>query len=204
MALTDDELRRLRAGFPVKKQERDGQRGCGLFVVDVQAPSSVVMRCLQEFERYPQVIPVVREATVRARGREQDGCIDTLMNYKVSKFWLNISVRHVVDSEAGKISFDLDQSSNKVVLKEASGVWHVEPSPESGKTRVWLQVALRASRVVPHWIVDYAAERALRRATAWLKPHVEDLTRRQGSWRGQRSESQQGFLGASQRILRTA
>lgn len=27
------------------------------------------------------------------------------------------------------------------------------------------------------WLVDYAAERALKRATAWLKPHVE-----QQSW----------------------
>lgn len=42
-------------------------------------------------------------------------------------------------------------------------------------SRVWLRVDLCAASWLPHWLIDYASERALTRATAWLKPNVEQL-----------------------------
>jgi len=40
-------------------------------------------------------------------------------------------------------------------------------------TRVWLLCDLQVSRALPSFIVDYAAQRAMPRATTWLKPQVE-------------------------------
>lgn len=44
-------------------------------------------------------------------------------------------------------------------------------------TRVWLICELRVSHMLPSFIVDYAARRAMPRATAWLKPQVETASK---------------------------
>jgi hypothetical protein len=44
-----------------------------------------------------------------------------------------------------------------------------------GYTRVYLLASLQISRALPTFIVDYAAVRAMPRATTWLKPEVEAL-----------------------------
>jgi hypothetical protein len=38
---------------------------------------------------------------------------------------------------------------------------------------VWLLCEVKVSRALPSWITDYAAKRAMPRATTWLKPQVE-------------------------------
>jgi hypothetical protein len=48
-----------------------------------------------------------------------------------------------------------------------------------GYTRVYLLASLQISRALPTFIVDYAADRAMPRATTWLKPEVEGLAK---SW----------------------
>lgn len=48
-------------------------------------------------------------------------------------------------------------------------------SRHKGVTRVYLIAGLQISRVLPKFIVDYAAERAMPRATKWLRPEVEAL-----------------------------
>lgn len=46
-----------------------------------------------------------------------------------------------------------------------------------GWTRVYLLCEVQISRALPTFIVDYAADRAMPRATTWLKPHVEEAAR---------------------------
>jgi hypothetical protein len=48
-------------------------------------------------------------------------------------------------------------------------------SRHKGVTRVYLLAGLQISRALPKFIVDYAAERAMPRATKWLRPEVEAL-----------------------------
>jgi len=169
--------------------------GSGMVVVDVNAPPAVVLECLGSFEEYPQMIPVVRRAEVLSR-TSAEGTTLARLNYRLSRFWLSVSVAHAVDPSAGAVRFDLDPSSSKHVLREASGSWHVEQAPgdHPGRSRVWLRVMLRASAVLPHWLLDYASERALRRASSWLRPHVERLWRRRQVaqlWREGRPRSRQ-------------
>jgi len=176
-SLTDADLEQLQSGLPVQKQERDGPTGSGLVVFEVHAPPSLVAECLESFEHYQEMIPVVRQAEVVSRTPMTQGIMLARLKYRISKFWLNLSVVHRVDRTKGTIQFDLDESCSKVVVQQASGFWQVEQAPggHPSKTRIWLRATLRASSLLPHWIIDYAAARALRRATAWLKPHTESL-----------------------------
>mmetsp|Transcript_13062 Transcript_13062/g.37237 ORF Transcript_13062/g.37237 Transcript_13062/m.37237 type:complete len:362 (+) Transcript_13062:17-1102(+) len=176
-SLTDADLEQLKSGLPVQKQERDGPTGSGLVVVEVDAPPSVVLECLESFERYHEMIPVVRQAELVSRTPMAQGNTLARLNYRISKFWLNLSVVHKIDRTKGTVHFDLDKTCSKVVLQQASGFWQVEQAPggHPSRTRIWLRATLRASSLLPHWVVDYAAERALRRATSWMKPYTESL-----------------------------
>eukprot|EP00930_Biecheleria_cincta_P004305 TRINITY_DN105215_c0_g1_i1.p1 TRINITY_DN105215_c0_g1~~TRINITY_DN105215_c0_g1_i1.p1 ORF type:complete len:308 (+),score=53.25 TRINITY_DN105215_c0_g1_i1:28-924(+) len=177
-SLSEADLLQLRRGEQVRRQERQGTHGHGFVVGDVDAPVGVVMRSLEAFEDYPSMIPVVRKVTVSSRD-SSSSVSRARCSYRISKFWLGVTVNHSVDMDAGIVRFDLDPDADwpRLVLQEASGFWRVEPSPDGppGTSRVWLVVTkLRASPLLPPCIVDYAAERALRRATCWLKPALED------------------------------
>jgi hypothetical protein len=177
-ALSAEERHRLRQGLPVQRQMRHGHQGSGFVAIDVQAPTSCILRLLTVFEDYPAMIPVVKKAVVHVRSHDQSGATTARCHYRISRFQLGVSVVHSVDPAAGLVRFDLDKGSPGVFLQEVSGFWHVQPEPDGrdGFSRVWLKVDdLRASGWVPCWLVDYASERALRRATAWLKPQAEAL-----------------------------
>lgn len=204
--LTPAEMQDLRDGQRVQKQERDGNTGTGLVVLEVDAPPSVVLDCLNRFEEYDSMIPVVRRAKVTKKTQSADGVLKVECDYRISKFWLGLSVLHHASQERcpggirGIVQFDLDKNTNSAVLREASGFWYVEPLPDGRRSRVWLQADLKASCLLPHWLIDYAAERALRRATAWMQPHVEKLwleqqekaSLRQSTWASQ-DDDRPGF-----------
>jgi len=173
-SLTAEDLLQLENGLPVQKQQRHGGQGTGFVVFEVNAPPSVVLSNLSRFEDYTTMIPVVRQADVQTRETLVDGSIIAKVAYKISKFWLGLSASHVLNPAAGTVCFDLDQGSSRF-LQEATGFWQVEqvPSKHANRSRVWLRASIRSSFMVPTWIVDYAAERALRRATSWLGPYTE-------------------------------
>jgi len=176
-SLTDSDLEQLQSGLPVQKQQRDGPTGSGLVVVEVDVPPSAVLECLESFEHYQEMIPVVRQVELVSRTPVKQDVTLARVNYRISKFWLNLSVAHRMDRTEGTIEFDLDESCSKIVLQQASGFWQVERAPgvHTTRTRIWLRATIRASSMLPHWIIDYAAARALRRATCWLKPYMESL-----------------------------
>mmetsp|Transcript_77534 Transcript_77534/g.136783 ORF Transcript_77534/g.136783 Transcript_77534/m.136783 type:complete len:326 (-) Transcript_77534:97-1074(-) len=174
--LSAEERHQLQQGGRVQKQERHGSEGSGYVVIDVRAPPSLVMQGLSAFEDYPDLIPVVRKA-VLSHQKKCEGHSSAKCAYRISKFWFRIDVDHSVEQDARLVRFDLDPNGVRFVLQEASGYWFVEPSPDGppGTSRVWLCVnRLKASPFLPQCIVDYAAERALRRATSWLKPAMEE------------------------------
>jgi hypothetical protein len=172
-SLTADDLIQLEKGLPVQKQQRHGGQGTGFVVFEVNAPSSVVLDSLSKLEDYTKMIPVVRQAEVQTRQTLMDGSIIARVSYKISKFWLGLTACHVLNPAAGTVCFDLDPSSSRF-LQEASGFWEVEQvGKHANRSRVWLRASIRSSFMVPSWIIDYAAERALRRATSWLGPYTE-------------------------------
>ena len=53
-------------------------------------------------------------------------------------------------------------------------IWYTETDPDGrkGYTRIWLLCDLAVSQLLPTFIVDYAAKRAMPRASSWIKPTV--------------------------------
>lgn len=80
------------------------------------------------------------------------------------------------------IQFELDPDCTKAgraVLREATGFFYVESPPDRpGYSRVWLYAEVDVNRFVPGVIVDYAAGRALPRASNWIKPTCEAAQRK--------------------------
>eukprot|EP00933_Yihiella_yeosuensis_P042016 TRINITY_DN36468_c0_g1_i1.p1 TRINITY_DN36468_c0_g1~~TRINITY_DN36468_c0_g1_i1.p1 ORF type:complete len:310 (+),score=39.85 TRINITY_DN36468_c0_g1_i1:27-932(+) len=178
-ALTAEERRSLLAGERVQRQTRIKKQGQGIVVFDVRAPASLVLNCLNAFENYPDMIPVVREVEIRGRELVDGYLRQAQCSYRISKFLLTVSVVHRLQKELGLLHFDLDRSVASTMLKDVTGFWHVHSLQDDehpgGYSRVWLKVNLTAAKWLPHWLIDYASERALSRATAWLKPKVEKL-----------------------------
>lgn len=174
IALTRLEQQQLLRGERVQRQEQHGREGRGVVVVDVAASPSTVLGCLGAFGDYASMIPVVKDVEVKFQDLMADGTRRSRCSFWISRFCLKVSAVLTVDPLAGIVSFDLDPEGSQMALSEASGVWRVEALPDApGRTRVWLHSRLRACPLLPLFIVEYAAQRALTRATSWLKPHLE-------------------------------
>lgn len=175
--LTAAEQQALLEGREVRKEEREGRKGSILFVTEVLAPPAAVIDKLRAFDSYPEMIPSVRWAQVQACVRTGACTYSTQAEYRISRFGLNVAVVHSVDRAARTVGFKLDESCARLVLQEASGTWLVETAPggNANRSRVFFQMTLKATRWLPVWLVNYAAERAMWRATFWLKPYMEDM-----------------------------
>lgn len=71
---------------------------------------------------------------------------------------------------------DPDSTQYRSILEMAEGFWFIDDRPgdrPEGWTRVYMSATVKVNNLVPMWLVEYAAERALKRATSWLKPYVE-------------------------------
>lgn len=171
--LSKDDLILLRAGQRVQHQIRNGCMGSGYVVVDVLADSKTVWETLLNFERYSEMIPTIRKIRVTSRWRTMTKGLFTL-----SKFRFRLSVVHKHVPEENRLDFYLDPDSAQYrsILEMAEGFWFIDDRPADrpkGWTRVYMSATVKVNNLVPMWLVEYAAERALKRATSWLKPYVE-------------------------------
>lgn len=122
------------------------------------------------------MIPTVRSVSVYDVDRELD---QYKVEYSLSKFKLKASVVQYVDHSQRIIRFSLDDDRPNIVFKKAEGFWFVEQPDSSNNchSRVWLKASITTTRLVPTIIVDYAACRALPRATNWIQPYFKQLQR---------------------------
>ena len=165
------EIQQLQAGERVEKQNRDGRSGNGLVVLDVKASVDEIFEALASFDKYEQMIPTVRGANIYSSTQEV-----TVAEVSLSRFRLKINVVNRVYPDKRLIRFSLDPSRPNLVLRQADGFWYVEKIIDRpGYSRVWLSASVVASRLIPTIIVDYAAMRALPRATSWLQPYFEKI-----------------------------
>lgn len=169
-SLTIADLNILREGGRVQQQTMNGRTGYGFVVVDVKAPLKDVFERLQTIDEYDKCIPIVKSVTIYSC--RNDEFIHA--EFSLSKFNLKVNVVHEILSTKRFIKFSLDQDKPNFVLKKAHGFWYVEDLPDRpGYTRVYLSASATCSAFVPTLIVDYAASRALSKATTWLRPFFE-------------------------------
>lgn len=210
--LSQEQKYMLDAGERVQEQSKMGREGSGYVVMDVKAPPYIIWECLLEFDNYPQLIKTVRSMEMFTSNKLKSGyhsekpippsASQALRHYGIpsvtraafvlSKFKLNIAAIHNYrpHPDGHYMVFNLDPECTNVVLKSATGIWHTQTNPD-GKgedyTRVWLLCELKVSKLLPQFIVDYTAKRAMPRATNWLKPHVEPLAE---EWKKGQSKQQ--------------
>lgn len=155
-------------GESVKTQERAGGSGTGVIVLDVPAPPDFVFDTLTRFQDYSKFIPTVRSVNVYSSTSTTNEA-----EFSVSRFFLRMNVRHTVLKDQRIITFSLDETRPNIVLREATGLWfvHAPPDRPEGWARVYFKAKVRASRLVPGPVVDYAASKALARATNWMVPY---------------------------------
>jgi hypothetical protein len=195
--LTREQKMKLMAGERIQEQSKMGRDGSGYVVLDVKAPDYVVWECLLDFEKYPEYIGTVRSMQMFTNANLKQSYIAekpvlpgtgretrhygtasiTRASFVLSKFLLKIAAIHKYRPHpAGHyMEFTLDKACRNVVLKDAKGIWYTECNPDGrqGYTRIWLLCELSVSRVLPTFIVDYAAKRAMPRASNWIQPVVE-------------------------------
>ncbi|CAM9481300.1 unnamed protein product, partial [Chrysoparadoxa australica] len=155
--LSPMEMRDLRNGERVQRQHRQDGKGSGMVVLDVRAEPETVMGMLLNYYAYTEMIDTVRETKVFWSKDKT-----TKAEFHVSKFRLAIRVLLSHMHEQNVVKFSLD--SNEGGRAEQRG---------KGYTRVWMKAEVETSPLVPPFIVDYAARRALPRASSWLRPMCE-------------------------------
>lgn len=196
--ITPEQRNLLANGERIQEQSKMGREGSGFVVLDVKAPPYAVWECLLDFEAYPENIGTVRSmsmftnmhlkssyiaekpvlpGTGRATRRYGNASI-TRAKFVLSKFRLNIAAIHKYrpHPDGHYMVFTLDRACTNAVLQDAKGIWYTQSNPDDrGEeyTRVWLFCEVKVSPMLPSFIVDYAANRAMPRATTWLKPTVE-------------------------------
>jgi hypothetical protein len=198
--LKKEQKRLLAAGERIQEQSKMGREGSGYVVLDVKAPPYVVWECLLDFEAYPEYMSTVRSMTTFTNTSPASSYLEEKpvlpetsretrhygtpticrASFVLSKFHLKIAAVHEYQPhpDGHFMVFSLDRASKNVVLKDAKGIWYTETNPDGlGEdiTRVYLLCELKVSSVLPKFIVDYVAERAMPRATNWLRPTVEAM-----------------------------
>lgn len=196
--LSDEQRKQLAAGERIQEQSKMGREGSGFVVLDVNAPPFVVWECLLDFENYPQYINTVRSmrmftnthlaSSYLAEDPVQPESTRAMRHYGtasisrasfvLSKYQLKIAAIHKYQPhpDGHYMVFTLDRANKGAVLQDAKGIWYTQRNPDGrgeNVTRVWLLCSLKVSKLLPTFIVDYAANRAMPRATTWLKPTVE-------------------------------
>jgi hypothetical protein len=168
--LTPREKMTLAAGERVQKQDRKANCGSGLVVVDIPANADLVFETLTRFSMYQDMIPTVRSS--RILSTSSNG-VHTVAEFTLSRFLLRVNVEHQLWREQRTIMFRLDKSRPNLVFEEAEGFWHVQVPADrpKGYSRVYLTANIVAARMIPPLILDYAAARALPRATKWMLPY---------------------------------
>lgn len=198
--LSDLQRQLLDAGERVQEQSNMGREGRGFVVLDVDAPDYVVWECLLDFAKYPENIGTVRDVQLftsehlessyttespvlpgEYETRHYGKPSNTRANFVLSKFRLNIAAihRYHPHPHGHYMDFSLDPACKNVVLQDAKGIWYTQ-TLENGKTRVWLLCELVVSRLLPSFIVDYTAKRAMPRASTWIRPTVAAKKRQLG------------------------
>ena len=197
--LSHDQKKALFAGERLQEQSKMGREGSGYVVMDIPAPPYAIWECLLDFEAYPKNIGTVRSMRMFTNTHLKQSYISekpvppgtgmetrhygmasiSRAAFTLSKFRLKIAAihRYQPHPDGHYMVFTLDKACTNVVLQDAKGIWYTQENPDGreGYTRVWLLCELKVSPMLPTFIVDYAANRAMPRATTWLPIVVEEF-----------------------------
>lgn len=152
----------LRRSGRVERVERDGRVGAAWAVVDSAMAADDAWTVIREVENYDRTIRGVKAAALKPATAPDV----VRAGFQLTKLRLPANLAFEV-SGPRELTVALDADARNVAIERLAGAWRVEER-EGGGCRVSLAARVEACRVVPARVVDYVAERALRRATRWL------------------------------------
>ena len=152
----------LRRSGRVERVERDGRVGAAWAVVDSAMAADDAWTVIREVENYDRTIRGVKAAALKPATAPDV----VRAGFQLTKLRLPANLAFEV-SGPRELTVALDADARNVAIERLAGAWRVEER-EGGGCRVSLAARVEACRVVPARVVDYVAERALRRATKWL------------------------------------
>ena len=165
-ALTAAERDTLDREGAVERRSRLGRVGRALVVVDSAMAPDAAWAAVRDVAAWPRRMRGVKRARVAA-GR--GGALRAAL--AVTKLRLPANLVFT-EEDAGEnahvLRFSLDRDRANVALEAVDGAWRVAPRAGGG-CRVSLEAEVGACAIVPASLVDAVAEKALRRATAWLR-----------------------------------
>ena len=152
----------LRRSGRVERVERDGRVGAAWAVVDSAMAADDAWTVIREVENYDRTIRGVKAAALKPATAPDV----VRAGFQLTKLRLPANLAFEV-SGPRELTVARDADARNVAIERLAGAWRVEER-EGGGCRVSLAARVEACRVVPARVVDYVAERALRRATKWL------------------------------------
>lgn len=169
--LTNDDLKQLAAGKPVRKQIKKGDAGgVGLAVQDVHAPVDVVWQRILDYPAYPRMVDGVIETEVYEQSGDH---IKVRMIINATVMRVEYFIDHTVKTGDGYVTWTLDYDRESD-LDDSVGMWVVEPVPgKPGWTRVFYSVNVKLRGWVPSFVEGMIADSGLTQATAWVKRESE-------------------------------
>lgn len=172
IALTPADKAKLDKGQPVRKQLKNKSQkgGRGMVIQDIDAPPSVVMGRILDFDNYPNMVDKVKlTKNYDTRGNH----MKTRFIIGTFAFSIEYFIDHIVNKEKGYVTWTLDYS-RKSELDDSVGFWYVAKHPTKPNwTRLYYSVEIRVASWVPSFVENYLSKEGLVTATAWVKKEAE-------------------------------
>lgn len=182
--LTPFEQDRLATQGRVERRSRRNRVGEAFVVVDTKLPADLVWSALLDINTWSSRMRGVRSSLVR---EERNEAIRAA--FKVTKLRLPANLVFTPLAEdpvptdptvaaPRTLAFTLDDECTNLAVENLVGFWHVEDLPDGRGTRVYLKASIGACALVPMSALDYVADKALARATEWLRMAPSSLVPR--------------------------
>jgi hypothetical protein len=174
--LSEQQLIAVQAGEIVQEQSEMGRHGSGFVVQDVPSSEEALWNCLLDVDSYVENIRTVRSMrrTDPSSNAATYGTPSTTRAcFTVSKFQLQIGtvLKYQPHADGHYMELTLDNDFSNAVLQSAKGIWYTQRISDN-VTRLWLLCDLTVSPLLPPFIVDSAATKAMPSASTWIRPAV--------------------------------
>jgi hypothetical protein len=175
--LSEPQLTALQAGEILQEQSEMGRQGSGFVVQDVQANEETLWNCLLDVDSYVNNIRTVRSMRRTDKSTFEQAKYGTPSTtracFTVSKFQLQIGtvLSYQPHADGHYMELTLDNDFSNAVLQSAKGIWYAQRI-SANVTRLWLLCDLTVSPLLPPFIVDSAATKAMPHASTWIRPAV--------------------------------
>ena len=125
-------------------------------IQDIDAPPSVVMGRILDFNNYPNMVD---KGKAYEELRRQGNHIKTRFIIGTFAFSIEYFIDHIVNKEKGYVTWTLDYDRSSE-LDDSVGFWYVAKHPPNPTGRLYYSVEIRVASWVPSFVENYLSKGA--------------------------------------------